>query len=161
MRQTTPLTRHRSPTLRPHQPDSSSGPIPTFTHALAEQPDTGFWLYGPEIFRTDRRRHGLRADTASTISADYARTLARELRDANAMFLHLGAGHGGDGVDVYACESVPRHLPARNQIENEATGRRLTKGSLHLSNGRSVCVADHEVPDARPNRKPEQPLGSG
>jgi hypothetical protein len=25
--------------------------LPTFAHALADQPDTGFWLYGPEVFR--------------------------------------------------------------------------------------------------------------
>jgi len=83
--------------------------LPTFTHALAKQPARGFWLYGPEIFRTDCRRHGLRADTASTISVDHARTLARELRDADAMVLRLGAGHGNGDARGETAVALVRH----------------------------------------------------
>ncbi|MBK1631760.1 hypothetical protein CKO31_13640, partial [Thiohalocapsa halophila] len=70
--------------------------MPTFTPALARQPGTGFWLYGPEIFKTYYRRHNLRADTASTISVDHIKTLSKELRDAYTMVLRLGTGHGSD-----------------------------------------------------------------
>jgi hypothetical protein len=30
--------------------------MPTFSHAPSEQPQAGFWLYGPEVFRTHCRR---------------------------------------------------------------------------------------------------------
>ena len=83
--------------------------MPTFTYALAEQPATGFWLYGPEIFRTYCGRHGVRADTASTISVDHARSLARELREAGTMVLRLGAGHGDGDARGQAAFALVRH----------------------------------------------------
>ena len=43
------------------------------------------------------RRHGLRADTASAISVDQARSLSKELRDANTVVLRLGTGRGDAG----------------------------------------------------------------
>ncbi|WP_200243646.1 hypothetical protein, partial [Thiohalocapsa halophila] len=36
----------------PRPPDAPQRTMPTFTPALARQPGTGFWLYGPEIFKT-------------------------------------------------------------------------------------------------------------
>ena len=83
--------------------------MPTFTPALADQPDTGLWLHGPEIFRTYCRRHGLRADTASTISVDHAKSLSKELRDANTMVLRLGTGHGDDAARGQTAFALVRH----------------------------------------------------
>jgi len=95
---------HRALTLRPRQPDTSPGPMPTFTHARSEQSQAGFRLYGPEIFRTYCRRHGLRADTAGTISVDHARTLSKELRDAHTMVLRLRTG------EALGCDDSSIHM---------------------------------------------------
>ena len=73
------------------------------------QPDTGLWLYGPEIFKIDCRRHNLRADTASTISVDHTRTLSKELRDADTMVLRLGTGHGSDDARGQTAFALVRH----------------------------------------------------
>ncbi len=81
----------------------------TFSEALANQPVAGLWLYGPEIFRTYCRRHGLRADTATTISVDHIRTLSKELREANTMVLRLGTGHGDDDARGQTAFALIRH----------------------------------------------------
>ena len=78
--------------------------MPTFTHARSEQSQAGFRLYGPEIFRTYCRRHGLRADTAGTISVDHARTLSKELRDAHTMVLRLRTG------EALGCDDSSIHM---------------------------------------------------
>ena len=83
--------------------------MPTFSQAVATQPEAGFWLYGPEIFRTYCRRNGWRADTASTISVDHARTLSKELREANTMVLRLGTGHGDDEARGQTAFALVRH----------------------------------------------------
>jgi hypothetical protein len=83
--------------------------MPTFSHALADKPDTGFWLYGPEIFRAYCGRHGLRADTASTISVDHAKSLGAELREAQTMVLRLGAGHPGGEARGQTAFALVRH----------------------------------------------------
>jgi hypothetical protein len=83
--------------------------MPTFSQALATQPESGFWLFGPEVFRAYCDRHCLRADTASTISVDHARTLAKELREVNTMVLRLGTGHGNDDARGKAAFALVRH----------------------------------------------------
>ena len=83
--------------------------MPTFSQALATQPEAGFWLYGPEVFRTYCDRNGLRADTASSISVDHARTLSKELRKARTMVLRLGTGHGDDDARGKAAFALVRH----------------------------------------------------
>ncbi|SDX89372.1 hypothetical protein SAMN05421644_11820 [Allochromatium warmingii] len=83
--------------------------MPTFSQALVNQPKSGFWLYGPEVFRTYCRRNGLHADTASTISVDHIRTLSKELREAETMILRLGTGHGNDGVRGQTAFALVRH----------------------------------------------------
>lgn len=83
--------------------------MPIFTQALATQPKTGFWLYGPEVFRSYCDRHGLRADTASTISVDHIRTLSKDLREADTMILRLGTGHGNDDARGRAAFALVRH----------------------------------------------------
>ncbi|MCF7994696.1 MAG: hypothetical protein K9L88_07640 [Chromatiaceae bacterium] len=83
--------------------------MPTFSQALATHPKAGFWLYGPEVFRTYCRRHGLRADTASTISVDHARTLSKELREADTMVLRLGTGHSDDEARGQTAFALVRH----------------------------------------------------
>lgn len=83
--------------------------MPTFAPALKSQPANGFWLHGPEIFRTYCRHHGLRADTASTISVDHARSLSRELRDADTMVLRLGTGHGDVDARGQTAFALVRH----------------------------------------------------
>jgi hypothetical protein len=84
-------------------------PTPTFKHAHSSQPDSGFWLHGPEVFRAYCRRHGLRADTATTISVDHIRTLSKELREANTMVLRLGTGHGDDDARGQTAFALIRH----------------------------------------------------
>ena len=83
--------------------------MPTFTPALARQPDTGLWLYGREIVQTYCRRHSQRADTASTIFVDHIRTLSKELRDAETMVLRLGTGHGSDDARGQTAFALVRH----------------------------------------------------
>ena len=83
--------------------------MPIFTQALATQPETGFWLYGPEVFRNYCSRHGFRADTASTISVDHIRTLSKELREADTMILRLGTGHGDEDVRGRTAFALVRH----------------------------------------------------
>jgi hypothetical protein len=68
---------------------AASLPGSGFKRQLATQPETGFWLYGPEVFRTYCDRNGLRADTASSISVDHARTLSKDLRKTRTMVLRL------------------------------------------------------------------------
>ena len=83
--------------------------MPTFTPALARQPDTGLWLHCPEIFKIGCRRHNLRGDTASNISVDRTRTLSKELRDADTMVLRLGTGHGSDDARGQTAFALVRH----------------------------------------------------
>lgn len=83
--------------------------MPTFTQALATQPEAGFWLYGPEVFRSYCSRYGLRADTASTISVDHIRTLSKDLREAGTMVLRLGTGHSHEDARGRTAFALVRH----------------------------------------------------
>ena len=97
--------------------------MPTLTHALTEQHQAGFWLFGPEIFRTYCRRHGLRANTAATMSVDHARNLSKELRDAHTMVLRLGTGHGDDNArgQDRLCPGPARKPVARSPAPPDGT----------------------------------------
>ena len=66
-----------------------------FEKALEALPQSGLWVYGPEVFRTFCERHGVRGDTAAKISVDLASRLPEELQAANVMVLRLGPREGG------------------------------------------------------------------
>ena len=78
-----------------------------FTAALDELHTSGRPYWGPHNFQDYLKKHGLKADTARSISVDAHEDLDRELRERQTMVLRMGNHHGrGTSFVLVRCDSV-------------------------------------------------------
>jgi hypothetical protein len=123
--------------------------MPNFTPAPPQQPGTGLWPHGPEHSKTDRRRHNLRADTASTISVDHAGALGNKLPQPDTMVLGLGTGHGTCSFAFTDGNQAPvtlEHRDGQIDIDSVCTGVRDARNHVIVT-----CGAGRPAPSKRPS----------